>query len=754
MSLSREVDADATELDVNTSSASQPAKENSSMYATPHGSFAEHGGSSFAEGDGTIYTATYSGIDVLETVVRGISVMRRRNDSSFNATQILKVAGVDKTKRTRILEKEVHTGTHEKVQGGYGKFQGTWIPYDRAVALSQQYGVYEDLKPLFLFNVSKCDGAETPTKEQAIAQKKKSATAISRGNSFYASMSRKPSNLGRSYSVLTNADEDNGHVDDDESPGKKQKLENGESVALYNNNGNNNGSIAASDNAMVIYNHDLDIENPNAPFTLPPLSGFIPEFEHSKEIITQVFLSPEVDSLAEAVGGESALVDVNLDVAIDELGHTALHWASALARISIVRDLVRRGSVRIRGNNQGESPLIRAVLVTNNYDQSSFSELLDLLYPCIPLLDHQHRSVLHHIALTAGIKRRSAASRYYLETLLEWIVKIGSSLPKGSITLGKFMSDIVNAQDKNGDTCLNIAARIGNKAIVQQLFDIGADPSIPNKAGLRPVDFGITVNGLNASSVKSLQQNQSKTYSNPKLVPQQSSGKILESMKQVLNRLDSDFKNEIAEKQKTIDDLHTKLRIATTKLSESRKNLETLKESEIKSSEYKQKISNLDRATAEEEQRFLDQTTELGSIGNYDVDFDADEPFRVLPVYNAIMEQVERQGNNKTSLDDIKIDPSHINVNELPPVAVLQARVRAYKANESKLKQVIDELNENSKALENKFRRVVALCTGVPEDKIDTILDGLVQAVESDPDEVDMGRVVGFLKKVDDKHDV
>ena len=87
-------------------------------------------------------------------------------------------------------------------------------------------------------------------------------------------------------------------------------------------------------------------------------------------------------------------------------------------------------------------------------------------------------------------------------------------------------------------------------------------------------------------------------------------------------------------------------------------------------------------------------------------------------------------------------------------MAVLQARVRAYKANESKLKQVINELNENSKALENKFRRVVALCTGVPEDKIDTILDGLVQAVESDPDEVDMGRVVGFLKKVDDKQEV
>jgi transcription factor MBP1 len=42
----------------------------------------------------------------------------------MNATQILKVADFDKPQRTRILEREVQKGTHEKVQGGYGKYQG------------------------------------------------------------------------------------------------------------------------------------------------------------------------------------------------------------------------------------------------------------------------------------------------------------------------------------------------------------------------------------------------------------------------------------------------------------------------------------------------------------------------------------------------------------------------------------------------------------------------------------------------------
>lgn len=73
-----------------------------------------------------IYSAVYSGVSVFEMNARGIAVMRRRSDSYLNATQILKVAGIEKGKRTKILEREVLIGEHEKVQGGYGKYQGTW----------------------------------------------------------------------------------------------------------------------------------------------------------------------------------------------------------------------------------------------------------------------------------------------------------------------------------------------------------------------------------------------------------------------------------------------------------------------------------------------------------------------------------------------------------------------------------------------------------------------------------------------------
>ena len=93
-----------------------------------------------------IYSATYSGVShcpttpsicthlkfislplqvpVFEFNIDGNHVMRRRKDNFINATHILKAADYDKPARTRILEREVQKGRHEKVQGGYGKYQG------------------------------------------------------------------------------------------------------------------------------------------------------------------------------------------------------------------------------------------------------------------------------------------------------------------------------------------------------------------------------------------------------------------------------------------------------------------------------------------------------------------------------------------------------------------------------------------------------------------------------------------------------
>lgn len=92
--------------------------------------------------------------------------MRRRLDDWINATHILKAAGFDKVtrtanpqettssnatkpSRTRILEREVQKDTHEKIQGGYGKYQGTWIPLENGKTLAIRNNTYEKLAPIF-----------------------------------------------------------------------------------------------------------------------------------------------------------------------------------------------------------------------------------------------------------------------------------------------------------------------------------------------------------------------------------------------------------------------------------------------------------------------------------------------------------------------------------------------------------------------------------------------------------------------------
>ncbi|SCU84376.1 LAFA_0D09626g1_1 [Lachancea sp. 'fantastica'] len=107
-----------------------------------------------------IYSAKYSGVDVYEFIHPTGSIMKRKTDDWVNATHILKAAKFAKAKRTRILEKEVIKDTHEKVQGGFGKYQGTWVPLTIARTLADKFDVLEELKPLF--DYTQLEGSASP----------------------------------------------------------------------------------------------------------------------------------------------------------------------------------------------------------------------------------------------------------------------------------------------------------------------------------------------------------------------------------------------------------------------------------------------------------------------------------------------------------------------------------------------------------------------------------------------------------------
>lgn len=517
--------------------------------------------------------------------VNDIAVMRRRHDSWLNATQILKVAGVDKGKRTKILEKEIQTGEHEKVQGGYGKYQGTWIKFERGVEVCRQYGVEALLEPLLTYDMGQDGGIagrgdfNTPTKEQAMAAQRKrlynpgpdgrpnglsntffknisstashAVAAISKarfdspgprsrnGPTGPPSFSRQPSapngdefpgNSQQSYvsdygqpvsSNYSTQQQASAPLPDNEPPRKRQRLTmtSGESFGGYGQSAEAYanafpGSPTEPNDSFMYTQGAASNRSPldDAAGPLPPLPYDVsPDIDTKRNMLMGLFLdSPASDS--SKPGMLRTLTPQELDMPIDPQSHTALHWAATLARMPLLRALIAAGASPYRVNASGETALMRACLVTNSMDQGSFPDLLEALGSTIEARDHKGRTVLHHIAVTSAVKGRNAASRYYLESLLEWVVRQGSvpnsqstqvngNAPNGSqplipkMGIARFMSEIVNVQDSSGDTALNIAARIGNRSIISQLLEVGADPNISNRVGLRPLDFGIGGDG-------------------------------------------------------------------------------------------------------------------------------------------------------------------------------------------------------------------------------------------------------------------
>ncbi|KAI1134710.1 apses-domain-containing protein [Hypoxylon sp. FL0543] len=751
-----------------------------------------------------IYSAVYSGTDVYEMEVNGIAVMRRREDSWLNATQILKVANIDKGKRTKILEKEIQTGEHEKVQGGYGKYQGTWIKFERGVEVCRQYGVEELLRPLLTYDMGQDGGIagrgdfNTPTKEQAMAAQRKrlySASNEGRANgvpgTFFKNISDAASNAvaaiskarfdspgprGRNgptrppsfsrQSSMQNMDGFPGNsqqsftsdygqnVDSaystqttqifngDEPARKRQRVAPADSFGYASQSmetyaNNFPGSPTEINESFRYPEAGVDVHEAEA-VPLPPLPFDVsPEAERKRELIRGLFLEPNATA-ADYAQSEAlqTLSPLDLDGPVDPTSNTALHWAAALARIALLRTLISAGANPFRVNSLGETALMRAAAVTNNSDQNSFSDLLDVLGTTIEVRDNKGRTVLHHIAVSSAVKGRSQSSKIYLESLLEWVVRQGSA-PSSQNTaangnssqqkmgIGRFMSEIVNAQDNSGDTALNFAARICNRSIISQLLEVGADPGIANNAGLRPVDFGVgnvvDEDGMNGELVAADKANMAGSSKKTR----ESSGDIITSITHLLTEASTNVQSELKKKQQDVDSLHNSLRTTSTQLGDGRRQAETLAAAAKSQSLAVQKIRNLMLGRNEEAHRKFQLEQGYGRA-------DPNDSWEAQ-----LMQTLESAGGGASQ------PPM------LPNSATFRARIQAFRTRTAAMKQSVGVLKADSRDVEVKHRRVVSLCTGVPEYDVDAVIDGLLRAVESEKGELEIGRIRRFLGGVD-----
>lgn len=150
-----------------------------------------------------------------------------------------------------------------------------------------------------------------------------------------------------------------------------------------------------------------------------------------------------------------------VDRAIDDSGNTALHWACAMGDLDIVKDLIRRSADVKALSMHEETPLVRAVLFTNNYEKRAFSALLDLLLDTVSFRDWFGATIFHHLAETTRSKGKWKSSRYYCEALLE---KLRNTCTQDEIDL------LLSCQDSNGDSAALVAARNGAFRLVDMLL--------------------------------------------------------------------------------------------------------------------------------------------------------------------------------------------------------------------------------------------------------------------------------------------
>ena len=320
-------------------------------------------------------------------------------------------------------------------------------------------------------------------------------------------------------------------------------------------------------------------------------------------------------------------------------------------------------------------------------------------------------------------------------------------------------------QDKSGDTALNIAARIGNRSIIQQMLEVGADASIPNRAGLKPLDFGVGKDGQATEhrvaptplspdrSVSRVVGETSQDIISCGCIALQSSRvplTIPPAMSSLLSGTEKEFASEMRAKQDLIDATHAQLRECSAILGEERRKLDGLQKRAAERTKRQEKIANLARAAQEQRAR-LAQSGLVNGESSAPVkigDADAGMESRSEDMPPALHLQAMTNDNDSVSLGPAQA--YYTILSGLPPTRRLRARLNAYTSNNRALRGQAARLKSCSSELEAKYRRVVSLCTGAPEAEVEKLLVGLVEAIDSEGAEaMEIGRLRDFLRRVE-----
>ncbi|CAN3359448.1 hypothetical protein DICA2_D04192 [Diutina catenulata] len=505
------------------------------------------------EGDPRVFRATYSNTEVYECTMNESPIMRRIKDDWVNATQILKCCNFPKAKRTKILEKGVQQGRHEKVQGGFGRFQGTWIPLGDAQRLATTYGITADQAPVLYLDTAD-PNLDIPAKQKSTPAKE--ATPIKRRYTKRAKKpeetpTKKPRNDGpaRSGPMMGQL----GHY----PPGQPQFSPN-----HYQGSPPSQGMFVQSQQPMAAPPPYYQPQQPHPQQQMPPkgppmmnmtvslsqqqeylqrarmqhqgmahgqhppppqqvdfyppprqqamvgydrmssqsTNGTWSQEEVIKESDTSmssaedgkrpVFPAPEIDEspyaaqLLKFFAEDNAEIpyfihnppyNFNINEPIDDEGHTPLHWAASIGNYQMIYLLVQKGANILAVNTFGLNPLSKLISFNNCYELKNFEEVLHLLDKCLSNTDINGRTPLHYLCQFGKVPSKLPSLKYYMAICLNKLQQLSQMNEQVDL-----LSNVINHQDVNGDTCLHLAAKSRAGELCQMILNVGGRDDLEN----------------------------------------------------------------------------------------------------------------------------------------------------------------------------------------------------------------------------------------------------------------------------------
>ncbi|KAG7663991.1 SWI6 [[Candida] subhashii] len=707
----------------------------------------------------TVNSAIYSGQKFIQLSIKfdnskppsdnEIIILRKVQDSFINISQLLSILIHLKHLTTQQLE--TFLNNEILTNGEYNsstaipqvidlrnkkdfnpQLRGIWISYDKAVNLALKFDIYEFTKKMFLIDVHDFDNLPKATKR-----------LHEEGDDKEEEQDNRMSNTS-----ITG------------SPAKRQKLNKDIKKEEPKQEEQQSSPKESLQHISII--NKLIGKNENYPFTLPPIMANDDNAEIANQIrfkLGEIFKQDDEGSLT-FQDIKSALepilerypLETICDVPLDQKKQTALHFASTLASLNLVSAFITLGlNSPIRGNINGESPLICTIQVTNSMEKGNFQDLLvNWLYLDIWLLDNKKWSILHHLASQSKLKFES--SKFYMTKIIEYI--IGNDR-----LLYDLRENLINYQDdEDGNTALHIAIESESKWFIKILIDLGADINLANKRDVKSIDFEIVKDLIGNETgeefenehifeliktgveflTKRLEINGTiSEIEEPKPVEQvaviqedqqeettgSSSTKIFQSIQQLLSNTNTEYENILNSKREQIKNLDKSLHDTTISTANNRFVAKKISEKLGQLDNLKLQIANItDKlAFAKQELKDVTETSNGGVLDELDEnkEYDADEPFLIQPIYERLVKG--------ESVDDLKNDQAILS--QLQPKPILKARIDAYKQINESLEKELNTLLDYSE-LTSKFKKVVSICTGVDINEVDELLDGLLEAVE------------------------